>query len=333
MVKVLNQLSKIEFEDYLDTLSTAIYKDDPCFVKSPVSITSAQHKYFVVIQNEVVVACAIAFIDKKLQYNGVETGGIGYFESLDDIQCVKYLFTHIEQYFKAHRVTECIGPINGSTWNKHRLNAPDSEPTFFLDNYHAPWYLNLWKESGYRSISEYESTSVKRNNFSFTRLSRFSNYYSKKNITFRPLSIDEFERDIGSIYSLCIKSFADNFLFTPIADTDFQKMYYQAKTFIDPQWVILAENGEGELLAVIFAVKDVYCTTSKRLIIKSLAIDPEKSPRGLGAYLVELLHQQAHNTGYDEIIHALMHKNNISTNIVSKSSSSFRTYHLMGKEL
>ena len=123
----------------------------------------------------------------------------------------------------------------------------------------------------------------------------------------------------------------NNFLYTPIEFEDFYKMYEPAKSFLNPEWVLLAENVDNEAIAFIFGFDNLYNKDNKSLVIKTLAQISDYKYRGIGSYLVEYLHQKAQLAGYNSIIHALMHKNNVSANILS--GELYHKYKLYGVKL
>ena len=76
---------------------------------------------------------------------------------------------------------------------------------------------------------------------------------------------------------------------------------------------------------------NLYNKDNKSLVIKTLAQISDYKYRGIGSYLVEYLHQKAQLAGYNSIIHALMHKNNVSANILS--GELYHKYKLYGVKL
>ena len=69
----------------------------------------------------------------------------------------------------------------------------------------------------------------------------------------------------------------------------------------------------------------------KSLIIKTLAQIPDYKYRGIGSYLTEYMHKKAKDAEYDNIIHALMHENNVSANILS--GELYHEYKLYGVKI
>jgi len=102
---------------------------------------------------------------------------------------------------------------------------------------------------------------------------------------------------------------------------------------MNPDYVLLAEDDNGVLLGFIFAVDNLYEKSKRSLVIKTVAIRPDSRSRGLGTLLVEKIYKQAFESGYDQVIHALMYQGNESMNIKTDAAQVFRTYHLYGKSV
>lgn len=307
-------------EDFLN-FPKELYKNDPFYTQTKEDISTCK-KLFIVKEDNKTLARA-AFFNK----NGAK---FGFFEAQNDINAVKFLFDELKKYAKTKGYNYLIGPMNASTWKKYRITLPSNNPPFLLDNYNKPYYAELIEQCGFSVIANYSSTICKNLDKDYSRLEKFSSVFNKKGIKIKEFDLENFERDIRKIYDISIKSFVNNFLYTQIEFEEFYKMYEPHKSFLNPKWVLIAQNEQDEAIAFIFGFDNLY-SKNKSLIIKTLAQVPDNKYRGIGSYLVELLHKKAHLEGYDNIIHALMHKDNISSNILS--GEIYHKYKLYGAEL
>jgi hypothetical protein len=102
---------------------------------------------------------------------------------------------------------------------------------------------------------------------------------------------------------------------------------------LEPDLVQLAWQGD-RLVGFLLALPDLLAPPHhRRLIIKTLAVWPDRTYAGLGQTLLELAHQVGLNRGYHQAIHALMHRQNVSLNLSRRYSRPFRNYVLMGARL
>lgn len=308
-------------EDFLK-FPKVLYFNDPFYTTKDEDISKCE-KIFIVKENDKILARAGFISLKKAQ--------LAFFEAENNLEAVEYLFSEVKKYAKFKGYDYLIGPINGSTWKKYRITLPSDNPPFLLDNYNKPYYAELFEKCGFETIANYTSTICTNLDKDYSRLEKFNSIFERKGVKIRKFDTANFDRDIQKIYDVSIKSFVNNFLYTPIEFDDFYKMYEPVKSFLDPKWVLLAENEKDEAIAFIFGFDNLYDRNQKSLIIKTLAQIPDCGYRGLGSYLTEILHQKAYLSGYNNIIHALMHEDNVSANILS--GELYHQYKLYGVKL
>ncbi len=309
-------------EDFLN-FPQKLYAGDPFYTTKNEDI-SACEKLFVIKEEDPVLARAgLIYSNNRAQ--------IAFFEAEDNIEAVKFLFDEIKKYAKEKGYNYLIGPINGSTWKKYRVTLPSANPPFLLDNYNKPYYAKLFESCGFETIANYTSSISKNLDRDYSRMEKFGKIFEKKGVKIRNFDPQNFDRDIHKIYEVSVKSFVNNFLYTPIGYDDFYKMYEPVKNFLNPEWILIAENEQDQPVAFLFGFDNLYERNKKSLVLKTLAKIPEHKYNGIGSYLIELLHYKANLNGYDNIIHALMHENNVSANILS--GELYHEYKLYGVKI
>jgi len=300
-----------------------LYENDPFYSTKSDDITDYE-KIFVVKEGDTILARAALIHTNNMAQ-------IGFFEAENNHEAVKYLFDEIKKYAKTKSYNYLIGPINGSTWKKYRVTLPSNNPPFLLDNYNKPYYAELFEKCGFETIANYTSSICKNLDKDYSRLDKFERIFAQKGIKIRKFNPDRFDEDIRKIYEISIRSFVNNFLYTPIEFKEFYKMYEPVKAFLNPEWILLAENEQDTAVAFIFGFDNLYNRNEKSLIIKTLAQIPDYKYKGIGSYLTEYIHQKAYKAGYNNIIHALMHKSNVSANILA--GELYHEYKLYGVKL
>jgi GNAT superfamily N-acetyltransferase len=87
----------------------------------------------------------------------------------------------------------------------------------------------------------------------------------------------------------------------------------------------------------IFAVPDLKQAERGRpidtVIVKTLAVLPERANAGLGSLLLATCQCTASRLGYARAIHALMHEQNISRSLSRRYAQPMRHYALFGRAL
>lgn len=312
-------------------LPKKLYENDPFYTTKIEDIPSDAKLFVVKDENDVLARCALLY-NAGLKYKNYKTAQIGFFEGVNNSEAVKFLFDEVKKYAKDN-FEYLVGPINGSTWKKYRVTLPSENLPFLLDNYNKPYYAELFENSGFEQIAYYTSSIFKNLDRDFSRFEKFTKIFEKKGLEFRNFNLDKFEEDIRKIYEISVKSFVNNFLYTEISFEEFYKMYEPVKSFLNPEWIIFAENENNEAIAFMFGFDNLFSRDKKSLVAKTLAQVPDPKYKGIGSCLLELLHKRAFEKGYDNVIHALMYESNVSANILGKEAELYHEYKLYGVAL
>lgn len=227
-----------------------------------------------------------------------------------------------------------IGPIDGSTWKKYRLvtGSGDTSP-FFLEPANPSHYPSMYTGSGFSVLAKYFSTSTEASSRPL-ELARYRNRLDRCGVTVRSLNLARVEEELKSFYEISTASFAKNFLYQEIAESDFMAMYKPLIPILDPRLVLVAEVEQRPVGYVLFVPDMLDGNFGKRTVIaKTLARLPEKSLAGLGSLLLLQAEHLAAELGYEKVIHALMHETNTSFNIGSRYGKVIREYALFHKRI
>ncbi len=231
-----------------------------------------------------------------------------------------------------------VGPMDGSTWRNYRLiTERGSEPIFFLEPDNPDDWPVQFLASGFFPLAQYFST-LTEDLSPRADSGRFGAHRAREmGVEIRPIRMEEFERELRRIYGVVCESFRQNFLYTPISETDFLAQYQLLRPYLCPELVLLAEKN-SRVVGFAFGVPDDSQLARARaidtVIVKTLSVRPECAGAGLGGRLVEQVHRAARDLGYRRAIHALMHENNASRRISAASKSRMiRRYTLFAKRL
>ncbi len=234
--------------------------------------------------------------------------------------------TAAEAHLRTQGCTLAIAPMEGNTWRTHRaVIESDGSPPFLLEPTAPPETAKLLLHSGYQILAKYTSSLIDLTQES-PNLTRLQKRLSKVNI--RPLNLAHLEDELRAIYQLSIRTFVDNFLYTPISESEFLAQYLAFKSHLTPDCAFLAEQ-DNQLVGFVFGYPD-----QTRFIVKTLAVLPERQYAGLGTLLVEKIQARAHQSGFTQAIHALQREDNQSLRISTRFHATiFRRYALFSKLL
>ncbi len=292
--------------------------------------------WLVVDNNDHALARCSLWWQQVPAYPAQQLGMIGHFAA-ENSAAAQQLLQQACQQLKQQGCSMAVGPMDGNTWRRYRwISQRGNEPSFFLEPDNPDSYPFYFLENGFVVMAEYSSALNSDLTIENDRIKQFRQHAQQKGIQFRPLSMEIFEDELRRIYELSLASFQDNFLYTPISQTDFFSLYTRIKPYIQPELTWLAEQN-GQLLGYLFGLSDLAQAergqTIDTLIIKTVAVNPTQRRAGLGALLVTEIQRHAHDLGYRRAIHALMHHTNYSRHISHHCASTMRKYALYQRRL
>ncbi|WP_052572930.1 GNAT family N-acetyltransferase [Haloferula sp. BvORR071] len=268
-------------------------------------------------------------------YGDHKVGTIGGFESFS-AEASAQLLEAAEERLREAGCTIAIGPMNANTWRRHRFVIESSgRGPFLLEPRNNPAFPEWWRAAGYQELSRYSSSLMPLDGSSVVSPT-LKERLERSGIAIRPLHGDRYDDELRAIYAISLRSFANNFLYTPLEEEGFLGAYRKVQSRVDPDFVRIAEK-DGVPCGFVFAIADLEAAArgeKPALIVKTLAVDPESRCAGLGSLLVDEVHRLGREKGFTEAIHALQHENNTSLKITGRHHGDpIRRYALFSKLL
>ena len=263
-------------------------------------------------------------------------GLIGHYAA-DSQAAATVLITHACWRLAMNGCSLAVGPMDGNTWRPYRLiTKRDREPNFFLEPDNPDDWPEHFTANGFKPFKTYYSSLATDLSCPQPKIQLLSERLAKKGIQFRQLNLAYFEAELHRLYSLCLSSFSENFLFTPIGEQEFMNMYLPLKSLIRSELVLIAEYHDSPV-GLVFGIPNHLQAergeTIDTLIVKLLAVHPAHRGIGLGSVLFARCHSAAQEQGYRRAIHTFMIEDNISRHISAHYARPIRQYHLFKKEL
>jgi GNAT superfamily N-acetyltransferase len=263
------------------------------------------------------------------------SGLIGHYASRDAASGPRLLMAAVAG-LREQGVARVLGPMNGSTWARYRLallprpGDPD-EPPFLGEPVNPSGYPAHFTMAGFRPVASYESRISYALGMANPRAAEGEAAVAARGIMIAGLDAARFDDELRDLHALSVRAFPENLYYSPIDATEFDALYRPMRELIDPGLVLLARAADGRLVAYVFAYVDPLGRRGGqpyRLIVKTLATDPEWRGIGLGGVLVDRLHSAARARGLGATVHALMHVANNSVKISAHTAQVFRRYAL-----
>jgi GNAT superfamily N-acetyltransferase len=267
-----------------------------------------------------------------------DTGLIGHYAATDADAAIELLRDAASRLTGAG-VRRVLGPMNGSTWGRYRFAVPDaasaasatSAPPFLGEPVNPPEYPAHFAAAGFHEADRYESRITRDIAAANPRAAAAEATARARGVRVTPLDLARFDDELRDLHELSLRSFAENLYYSPIGAEEFAAMYRPLRALLDPALVLLARDADASLIGYAFAYADPLSLEGgrpHRMILKTLAVDPDWRSIGLGALLVERLHAAARGKGLSSVIHALMHVANNSMKISAHTAELFRRYAL-----
>ncbi len=275
-------------------------------------------------------SCCLWWGDGTPGHGDSRPGFIGAYDVRDD-QSAADLLTKAEDQLRAEGCDTLIGPMDGDTWHAYRFvtESSDREPFFLEPQNPAAWPIQF-QAAGFTELARYSSSELDLTPSAETEvLTKVEKRLADKGVTIREFDPSRFDEELQHIYEVSVASFSDNFLYTPISFSEFSVMYGKIRPLIVPALTILAESPDRCPAGFAFAYPD-----GETLIVKTLAVVPDRRLAGLGNLLVSRVHDAGRTAGFTSAIHALQHESNSSLKITSRhGAEKFRSYSLLVKKL
>ena len=245
---------KQSVRDFLET-PKVLYKSDPNWV-CPLDIeienvfnqarnssfkTGAARRWVLKSSEGQLIGRIAAFYDrKKLHHNAQPTGGIGFFECIDDQQAANLLFDMAKNWLTNEGFQAMDGPVNfGENFVNWGLLVEGFMPQGYGMPYNFPYYRTLFENYGFKTYFEQYSF---HDNFSRPypeQMRKFGErFWKKPEYSFRHLEMknaDKFLQELVIMYNKIWSDFHENY--TPLQFEDFNGIFQDAKAILDEELI------------------------------------------------------------------------------------------------
>ncbi len=272
------------------------------------------------------VARVVARLSPTLMdHNGRPVGMLGFFEATNHPDAVRALFAAAVVWLRAHRAGLIVGPMDGDTWHRYRLNlGPFDMPPFGLEPYNPPFYAALWEAAGFVPLEEYNSKFVSDPAAAMAAFEPFKQRVLRQGGELRRLDRTRFTDELRVIYGLSLRIFADSFLYSAIPWSEFQQMYAPFESRLDTDFIWFGRDASGHDVGFVFGYPDADGSVN----VKTLGVVPESRRSGLAAALMQRVYAMAVENGYKRVNLCLIRAGSASDRIDAGFGQLLRRYRL-----
>lgn len=265
IIPVANQKQITEFLEVVET----IYAGDENYIrplnqdiektfdikKNPFFGHGKCQRWILVDDKEKTIGRVSAFVNEKkaFQYE-VPTGGMGFFECVNDEKAAFLLFETASNWLKEQGMQAIEGPINfGENDTFWGLLVEGFSPASYGMNYHRPYYKKFFEDYGFETAYEQITNQINLTIPFPERFTKIANWVAgKKGYTFehfKKSNAEKYINDLMEIYNDGWKNFEN---FVPIKKETLQQSFRQMEVIMDENLIWFSYiNGEPASFIVL----------------------------------------------------------------------------------
>ena len=175
-----------------------------------------------------------AFVNRQYK-NEQPTGGIGFFECINDQASANFMFDHCKEWLQAHGMEAMDGPINfGERDRWWGLVVNGFYSPLYAMNYNPPYYVQLFENYGFKTYFNQVCFALKvkdrLDEKFYQRHALISQDPNYKAVMIKKSQIEKFARDFTYIYN---KAWAGHGGGKSLEEKTVQKMFKTMKPVMD----------------------------------------------------------------------------------------------------
>lgn len=248
-----------------------LYRDDPNWVcpldnsieavfnpKQNVFFTHGQAIRWIFKNEGKIVGRAAAFINTNKANNFQQpTGGMGFFECMEDKNAAFYIFDTCKDWLKERGMEAMDGPINfGENDNFWGLLVEGYTPPSFGMNYNYPYYQTFFEEYGFRMYFEQVTNHLNMREPFPERFWKIADWVRQRpGYTFKHFNYKEADKFINDFKTIYDDSWQFHENFTPIDKAMLLEQLNEIKPIADVEFIWFAYH-DNEPIAFIVMIPD-----------------------------------------------------------------------------
>lgn len=269
LIPVTDKHTRRHFHDVM----RSVYKNDTNFVCPPdkfieAIFTPGENVFFnhgeamrwiLLDQHNKPAGRVAAFINRKKAYTfQVPTGGMGFFECVNDYKAAEILFENCRAWLAERGMEAMDGPINfGENDNFWGLLVEGFMPQSFGMNYNPPYYKTFFERYGFTVYFEQVTNMLDLTKPFPERFWKIADWVRQKpEYNFRHFSYKETEKFISDFMEIYNDAWQFHENFTPTDPQAIRLMLAEMKSLLVPEFVWFAYHG-NEPIAFELMLPDI----------------------------------------------------------------------------
>jgi hypothetical protein len=254
-----------------------------------------------------------------------DLGMIGSFEAQNAPEQTTALLNEAAHWLRNEGATRIIGPIDGDTWHRYRINAgPFDTPPFLLEPVNPPYYDALWRAAGFEVLERYSSKRIDDVTSLAEKLAPMRDRAFARGYRTRTIDENRLQDELTLVWQLSLEIFRGNPFYSDIDLDDFLALYTGIERILVRDLVLFIEHGD-DTVGFLFAYPD----TDPRIVdYKTIGVVPAHRRGYVGWAMLQQAYAAALAMGRPVANHCLMREENASQSMDAGEGTTFRHYYL-----
>jgi hypothetical protein len=267
-MKILPVSDKESKKEFLDVVST-IYANDKNWIrpldsdiekvfdsqKNPFFKHGKCTRWILIDDNKQTIGRVAAFINDKKAFNYEQpTGGMGFFECINNKEAAVLLFDTVAAWLQENEMKAIEGPINfGENDTFWGLLVEGFTPPSYGMNYHPTYYHQFFIDYGFETAYEQLTNHINLTIPFPARFTKIANWVAAKpDYTFEHFRKDNAQKYIDDLMEIYNDGWKDFENFVPIKKETLTESFKQMEVIMDENLIWFAyANGEPASFVVI----------------------------------------------------------------------------------
>lgn len=255
-----------------------------------------------------------------------DIGMLGFFEAQNEPDTVSELLADASRWLRTRGATRIVGPIDGDTWHRYRVNAgPFDTPRFLLEPWNPEYYASLWESAGFTVCETYTSKRVDDVAALAEQLAPMHARALARGYRIRPIDSSHLDDELARVWEISRAIFRDNAFYANIALDEFLALYDGIERLLVPELVLFAEGPNGDTAGFLFAYPD---SAPGVVDYKTIGVLPQHRRGYVGWAMLHRAYTAALALGRNIAYHCLMREGNASQSMDAGRGTTFRRYLL-----
>jgi GNAT superfamily N-acetyltransferase len=287
----------------------------------------AGQRLFVAFEHGTPIGRVVARLSPHLRDDiGKPYGILGFFEAIQHQDAADALLQTAIAQLRDQGAERIVGPMDGDTWHRYRVNAgPFERPPFPLEPWNPPYYQELWERSGFRHLESYSSKWIDDVAVLLPNLESGVRRSESRGVRIRGLDRSRLHRELDVVHDISSEIFREALLYSPIPREEFLALYSGVERLLDPELVAFATAPDGSEVGFVFAYADPKLPA---VHYKTIGVRAQWRRAAVAAALSHHVYSNAIGKGMRAGNHALMRDDNRSQALDAGHGKVFRRYVL-----